>query len=109
MTLAVGGSTAWVACKEQARIVRISLPAGRKTATVRLPGAVIAVALGYGSVWVLDDRSTLYRIDPRGARVMKQIPLGRPPRTTSGPEPARSGLQTIRAPRSCGSHPRRTR
>ncbi len=76
MTLAVGGSTAWVACKEQGRIVRMSLPAGRRTATVRLPGAVIAVALGYGSVWVLDDRSTLYRIDPRGARVMKQIPLG---------------------------------
>ena len=76
MTLAVRGSTAWVACKEQERIVRISLPAGRRTATVRLPGAVIAVAIGYGSVWALDDRSTLYRIDPRSARVRKQIALG---------------------------------
>ncbi len=75
MTLAVGGSTAWVACKEQARIVRISLPAGRKTGTVRLPSAVIAVTIGYGSVWALDDRSTLYRIDPRGARVTKEIAL----------------------------------
>jgi hypothetical protein len=76
MTLAVGGSTAWVACKEQGRIVRISLRSGRKTSTVRLPAPVIAVALGYGWVWALDDSSTLYRIDPRGARVSKQIPLG---------------------------------
>jgi hypothetical protein len=76
MTLAVRGSTAWVACKEQNRIVRISLPAGRKTATARLPGAVIAVAIGYGSVWALDDRSTLYRIDPRSARVRQEIALG---------------------------------
>src|SRR6185312_2778711 len=76
MTLAVAGSTAWVACKEQGWIVRMSLPAGRRTATVRLPGAVTAVAVGYGSVWALDDRSTLYRIDPRGARVRKEIPLG---------------------------------
>jgi hypothetical protein len=76
MTLAVAGSTAWVACKEQQRIVRIGLPAGRRTATVRLPGAVIAVATGYGAVWALDERSTLYRLDAGGVRVRKQIALG---------------------------------
>ena len=76
MTLAVNGETAWVACKEQSRILRLSLPSGRKTATVRLDGPVIAVTTGLGSVWALDSGSTLYRIDPVRARVMKRIRVG---------------------------------
>jgi DNA-binding beta-propeller fold protein YncE len=76
MTLALQGRTAWVACKEQARVVRLSLPAGRRTATVGLDGQVTAVALGFGSVWALDAGSTLYRIDPRKAGVTKRIQLG---------------------------------
>ena len=76
MTLALQGRTAWVACKEQARVVRVSLPAGRKTATVGLDGQVTAVAVGFGSVWALDTGSTLYRIDPHKARVTKRIQLG---------------------------------
>ena len=76
MTLALQGRTAWVACKEQARVVRLSLPAGRKTATIGLDGPVIAVAVGLGSVWALDTGSTLYRIDPHKARVTKRIQLG---------------------------------
>jgi uncharacterized protein YraI len=54
MTLAVRGSTAWVACKEEARLVRLDLARGKTLARVRLPGAPIAVALGYGSLWALD-------------------------------------------------------
>ena len=76
MTLALQGRTAWVACKEQARVVRLSLPAGRKTATLGLDGQVTAVAVGFGSVWALDTGSTLYRIDPHKARVTKRIQLG---------------------------------
>ena len=76
MTLALQGRTAWVACKEQARVVRVSLPVGRKTATVGLDGQVIAVAVGFGSVWALETGSTLYRIDPYKARVTKRIQLG---------------------------------
>ena len=76
MTLALQGRTAWVACKEQARVMRLSLPSGRKTATVGLDGQVTAVAVGLGSVWALDTDSTLYRIDPRTARVTKRIQLG---------------------------------
>jgi streptogramin lyase len=76
MTLALQGRTAWVACKEQARVVRLSLPTGRKTATIGLDGQVIAVAVGFGSVWVLDTGSTLYRVDPHRARVTKRIQLG---------------------------------
>jgi hypothetical protein len=76
MTLALSGSTAWVACKQQARLVRMALPSGRTTARVQLGGQVIAVAVGLGSVWALDAGSTLYRLNPRTAQVTKRIPLG---------------------------------
>ena len=75
-TLVVGGTTAWVACKEQSRIVRAALPRGRRTAMVALDGPVIAVATGLGSLWALDSRSTLYRLDARTARVKRRISLG---------------------------------
>ena len=75
MTLAVSGKTAWVACKEQARLLRLSLPLGRRTASVRLQGPVTAVAVGLGSVWALDTGSLLYRINPRTARVARRIAL----------------------------------
>jgi hypothetical protein len=76
MTLAVSGSNAWVACKENARLVRMSLGKGRTTATIRLGTPVVAVALGLRSVWALDTASTLYRIDPVKARVTKRIRTG---------------------------------
>jgi streptogramin lyase len=72
----VQGTTAWVACKEQSRVVRLSLPRGRRTATVSLDGPVIAVATGLGSVWALDSGSTLYRIGSKTARVTKRIQVG---------------------------------
>jgi hypothetical protein len=75
MTLAISGRTAWVACKEQSRVVRVDLARGRTTASRRLGGPVIAVAVGYRSVWALDSLSTLYRINPRTARVTKRIRL----------------------------------
>jgi hypothetical protein len=76
MTLALAGDTAWVACKEQSRIVRMTLPGGRKTTTLRLDGPVIAVATGLGSVWALDSGGTLYRIDATRALVSKRIETG---------------------------------
>jgi len=75
MTLAMSGGTAWVACKEQARLVRMDLASGRRTASVRLDGAPIAVAVGLGAVWALDTEATLYRLDSRKARVTKRIAL----------------------------------
>jgi hypothetical protein len=75
MTLAVDGTTAWVACKEESRLVRLDLARGRKTATVRLPGTPIAVVIGYGSLWALDG-STLYRLEGRAGRVTRRIALG---------------------------------
>jgi hypothetical protein len=76
MTVAAYGRSAWVACKEQSRLVRIDMRRGARSATVALGGPVIAVASGFGSIWALDTSSTLYRIAPGSARVSKRIPLG---------------------------------
>ncbi len=75
-TLALAGSTAWVACKEQARLVRLNTKSGRLGGSVRLDAPVIAVAVGYGSVWALDSASTLYRVDPSTARLTRRTSLG---------------------------------
>ena len=75
MTLALAGKAAWVACKEQSRLIRLSLPSGRQTGGVRLDAPVTAVAVGLGSVWALDANSTLYRLDRRTGRVRRRIQL----------------------------------
>jgi hypothetical protein len=76
MTLALqGAATAWVACKEQSRLVRLALPGGRRTAAVPLGGKPIAVAVGLGSVWAL-DAATLYRLNARTGRVTRRIAHG---------------------------------
>lgn len=75
-TLALDAGTAWIACKEQARLVRVSTKSGRLGAFVRLDAPVIAVAVGYGSVWALDTASTLYRISPSTARVTRRVSVG---------------------------------
>jgi DNA-binding beta-propeller fold protein YncE len=75
MTLALNGTAAWVACKEQARVQRVDLTRKRATANVRLSSSAIAVVNGLGSIWALDSSSTLSRIDPRTARVTKRIRL----------------------------------
>jgi DNA-binding beta-propeller fold protein YncE len=74
MTLALSGRNAWVACKEQRRVVRIALARGRATASVRLGSGITAVGIGFGSVWALGT-NTLYRLNPRTARVTKRIQL----------------------------------
>ena len=75
MTLALQGRTAWIACKEQARLVHLHLPGGRRITAVPLEGEVIAVAVGLGSVWALDNGSTLYRLDPANGRIVKRIQI----------------------------------
>jgi hypothetical protein len=75
MTLALAGKAAWVACKEQSRLVRLALPSGRSTGGVRLDAPVTAVAAGLSSLWALDTNSTLYRLDARTGRVRRRIHL----------------------------------
>jgi hypothetical protein len=76
MTVAVAGTSAWVACKEQSRVVRVSTATGKATKSVRLGGPVIAVQSGLGSIWALDSSGTLYRLNPKTAKVAGRIPLG---------------------------------
>jgi hypothetical protein len=75
MTLALDRGVAWIACKEQSRVVRVNTST-RKTTQVKLDGLPIAVLAAFGSVWALDSGSTLYRIDPAGARVVKRSSVG---------------------------------
>jgi uncharacterized protein YraI len=49
MTLALKGGSAWVACKEQARVIRVDARTGKVGATVRTSAPVIAVAAGLGA------------------------------------------------------------
>ena len=75
MTLAISGSTAWVACKERSVVVKVDTRTGKVARAVRLGSPVIAVATGLGSVWALEG-GTLVRIAPGSGRVLKRIELG---------------------------------
>ena len=74
-TLAVTGGTAWVACKEESRVVRVTLSSGslRSTPVGGLPIAVIA---GLGAVWSLDSGGVVSRLDPKSGRVTRKIETG---------------------------------
>ena len=74
MTLALAGGSAWIACKEQARVIRVDTRRGKAVKSVRLGAPVIAVASGFGSIWALDSGGTLYRLSPSG-KVARRITL----------------------------------
>ena len=73
MTLALRGNHAWVACKEQSRVVRVDTRRGKTVKSVRLGGPVIAVASGYSSVWALESGGTLYRLGASSGKVLRRI------------------------------------
>jgi streptogramin lyase len=74
-TLALTPGTAWVACKEEQRVVRVALTSGRLR-SVRLGGAVIAVVRGFGAVWALDTSGSITQFDPRTSRIAGPIATG---------------------------------
>jgi streptogramin lyase len=74
-TLAIDRTTAWIACKEQQRVIRFDTARGKLVRSLRLGGSPIAVVSGFGSVWALDTGGTLYRIGTASLRVTKRIPL----------------------------------
>ena len=76
MTLALSGSSAWVACKEQSRVLRVSTKTGKTTKSVRLGGPAIAVRSGFRAVWALDSGGMLYRLSPKTGKVARRIALG---------------------------------
>ena len=73
-TLALDGASAWIACKEQSRVIRLDPRTGKVRASLRLPSFVTAVAAGYRSLWALSG-STLVRIRPATATVTARITL----------------------------------
>jgi hypothetical protein len=75
MTLAVNGSTGWVACKERSLVQKVDTRTGKVVRSVRLGAPVIAVATGFGSLWALEGFGTLVRIAPGSGRVVKRIEL----------------------------------
>ncbi len=75
MTLAIERGSAWVACKEQFRVIRVNTATGKRTASVRLRSQAIAVRSGFGSIWALDAAGTLYRVNPKTAKVVARISL----------------------------------
>jgi hypothetical protein len=75
MTLALDGYSAWIACKEQGRVVRVDTRTGRTVKSVRLGDLMIAVASGFRSIWALGSSGTLYRLSAQSGKVVKQIRL----------------------------------
>jgi hypothetical protein len=76
MTLALRGTSAWIACKEQARVIRIDSKTGKTLRSVSLRAPAIAVAAGLGSIWALDSAGSLYRLNPSTAVIVKRVRLG---------------------------------
>jgi hypothetical protein len=76
MTLALDGPSAWIACKEQSRVIGVDTRTGKATKSVKLWGQPIAVTTGFGSLWALDSGGTLYRLNRSTAKIAKRIRLG---------------------------------
>jgi hypothetical protein len=75
-TLAVSGTTAWLACKEQARVVRIDLARRRVVKSIPIGAPPLAVVPGYGSLWALDTSGDLSRISTATGRIVRTIHTG---------------------------------
>ena len=72
-TLAVSGTTGWLACKEESRVVKLDLAHRKVLRSIRIGAPVIAVALGYGSLWALDSNGTLTRVSAATGRILRRI------------------------------------
>jgi outer membrane protein assembly factor BamB len=65
MTVALAGGRAWVACKEESRVV------GART--VALDGDPIALVADDASLWALDAAGTVYCLDPATGKVLSTV------------------------------------
>jgi serine/threonine-protein kinase len=78
--VAVGDGAVWVVGHRgnDYRVVRIDPSTGHSTATQGVPASarIDSIAFGYGAVWVVSSsNATLYRIDPRSARMTGRLVL----------------------------------
>ena len=74
-TLAVTSGTAWIACKEEGRVVRVTLSTGGLRSTP-VGGSPIAVIAGLGAVWSLDASGVVSRHDLVSGRITARIATG---------------------------------
>ena len=72
MTLALDGTSAWVACKEQGRVVRVDTRTGKTLKSVNLRDLTIAVASAYRSIWALGSSGTLYRLSATTGKLLSR-------------------------------------
>ena len=80
--VAVGHGAVWVLGRgvSDNQVLRIDPATGAVTARTRFPvsSRLSSLAVGLGGVWVMSSSTaTLYRIDPRSARLTGQMDLGR--------------------------------
>ncbi len=73
MVVAATGSTIWVACKEESRLVPHDAATGAMGEEVALDAQPVAVVAGFDSLWALDTDGTLYRIDPDSGEIASRI------------------------------------
>ena len=79
-TLAVSGDDRLARVQGGEPVVKLDLAHRKALRSIRIGAPVIAVALGYGSVWALDSNGTLTRISPATGRVVERIDYHRRPR-----------------------------
>ena len=101
MTLAFSGDSAWIACKEQSRVIRVNTNTGKTSKSLRLDGHADAVTAGLGSIWAARQRvgSSTASTPASGKIVQAPLSARRRPRTTFGSAAAPSGSPTTRARR----------
>jgi streptogramin lyase len=59
-----GGGALWVADHDSRRVMRLDLQSGKVTRSRDLGSPELAIAYGFGSVWVVNAGDTLLRLDP---------------------------------------------
>ena len=76
MIAAVSGSTVWVACKEESKLVPVDAETGAAGEAVETGVPLIAVLSAFDSLWALDIGGTIYRLDPESGEIRSQIETG---------------------------------
>jgi streptogramin lyase len=70
---ATGGGALWVPDHDSHRVMRVNLQTGAVTSSQDLGSPLLAVAYGFGAVWVVDADESLLRLDPATLEVTATI------------------------------------
>jgi len=76
MIAAVHGTTVWIACKEESKLVPMDAETGKAGAAVETGVPLIAVLDAFDSVWALDIGGTIHRLDPETGEIRSQVETG---------------------------------